>query len=297
MAALTNDLMKLCHANRDGSRGTQANRRDTLALFAAQLGEAGYRLPSARSIKPKHIAALVGRWKGEGLGAGTIKNRMAHVRWWVKKVGKTSILAGDNAAYGIENRVGSVQSRAQRLDEGKAAKVPDAHVRASLRLQAAFGLRREEAIKFAPRLADKGDYIALKPSWTKGGRYREIPITHPRQRKILDEVKTLAGSGSLIPEGRRYVDQMKRYDYQTLKAGLSNLHGLRHGYAQWRYKALTGWDCPMAGGRYASAMNRDDARTDYAARLQVARELGHDRIDVTNAYLGGRRPPKGGPKS
>ena len=46
----------------------------------------------------------------------------------------------------------------------------------SLELQSAFGLRREEAIKFAPRYADKGDHLLLKASWTKGGKARTIPV-------------------------------------------------------------------------------------------------------------------------
>jgi hypothetical protein len=46
----------------------------------------------------------------------------------------------------------------------------------SLRLQAAFGLRREEAVKFQPSYADRGDRLALKASWCKGGRAREIPV-------------------------------------------------------------------------------------------------------------------------
>lgn len=44
-------------------------------------------------------------------------------------------------------------------------------------LQAAFGLRREEVIKFQPSYADRGDRIALKGLWTKGGRERTVPIT------------------------------------------------------------------------------------------------------------------------
>ena len=40
----------------------------------------------------------------------------------------------------------------------------------SLELQQAFGLRREEAMKFQPSFADQGDHIRLKGSWTKGGK-------------------------------------------------------------------------------------------------------------------------------
>ena len=55
----------------------------------------------------------------------------------------------------------------------------------SLKLQAAFGLRREESIKIRPEWADRGDRLALKASWTKGGREREIPIRTAEQPRQL----------------------------------------------------------------------------------------------------------------
>ncbi|MFG9861139.1 integrase domain-containing protein, partial [Pseudomonas aeruginosa] len=77
-------------------------------------------------------------------------------------------------------------SKAREPDD-RLAKITDPHVRVSLRLQAAFGLRREESIKFQPRHADGGDHIAIKGSWAKGGRDRTVPITTPEQRAVLDE--------------------------------------------------------------------------------------------------------------
>jgi hypothetical protein len=47
-------------------------------------------------------------------------------------------------------------SKAKTIGVTDLEKVRDPHVRMSLELQAAFGLRREEAIKFAPSYADKG---------------------------------------------------------------------------------------------------------------------------------------------
>ena len=41
---------------------------------------------------------------------------------------------------------------------------------------------------------------------------------------------------------------MRVYEGNTLRAGLSNTHGLRHAYAQNRYEELTGWSCPAVGG-------------------------------------------------
>ena len=119
-----------------------------LDLIANQLHDLGYRHMRADSLKPKHVEALVERWKADGLSVGTIKNRMAALRWWAEKIGKQNVIARDNDAYGIERRqyVTNV-SKGKDLDPGEAG--PDhrpvhAHV-----AQAAGGLRA------APRGVDQ----------------------------------------------------------------------------------------------------------------------------------------------
>jgi len=68
------------------------------------------------------------------------------------------------------------EDRSAVLDPEKLALVKDSHVAMALRLEAAFGLRREEAIKFTPARDDRGACIRLKGSTTKGGRPREVPV-------------------------------------------------------------------------------------------------------------------------
>ena len=156
----------------------------------------------------------------------------------------------------------------------------------SLQLQAAFGLRREEAIKFQPSYADRGDHIALKGSWTKGGRERTVPITTTGQRDVLQAAHRLAGTGSLIPANKTYIQQRHIYDGQCKAAGLSNMHGLRHRYAQMRYETLTGWKSPAAGGPGTAQLDLSQRLADQQARQQISRELGHERMKVTAIYLG-----------
>ena len=287
MKDLNYQLMKLCKANRDGSYSTQATRSRILDLIANQLHELGYKHMQARSLKPKHVNTLVSLWKDQSIGVGTFKNRLSALRWWASKVGKADIIARNNNAYGIGNRsyVGEA-SRARLLDEKQLDKVSDAYVRLSLQLQSAFGLRREEAIKFSPNYAIKGDHIKLKASWTKGGRARTVPIRTDRQRQLLEEVRKLARGGALIPPERNYVEQRNRYDGQVRTAGIKNPHGLRHAYAQRRYEELTGWKSPLAGGPNRSALSKDERVLDEKARGLISRELGHDRTSITRTYLG-----------
>nr|WP_316896558.1 phage integrase N-terminal domain-containing protein [Ralstonia mannitolilytica] len=81
MDDLTYTLRQLCQRNRDGSHATQADRQRSLILAARQLREASFRQMRATSLKGKHVGALLQRWQAEGLSVGTLKNRMAHLRW------------------------------------------------------------------------------------------------------------------------------------------------------------------------------------------------------------------------
>jgi integrase len=260
--------------------------------MADDLRGLGYRLPDARSLKGKHVTALVGHWKAGGISDQTIRNRLTWLRWWAHQVGKNGLLPKTNDTYGLAERGRFSGNKAKRLDAAALARIPDERVRLALKLEAAFGLRREEALKFRPVIADRGDRIALKASWCKGGRYREIPLTHEKQRALLDEMRAVVGDGSLIAPGENYYQALKNYENQLLKAGIGNAHGFRHAYAQWRYRQLTGWSCPAAGGRTVDQMTPAEAARDRAARLEISHELGHGRLDVTDAYLGRRHTPR-----
>ena len=287
MRDLNYELKKLCQRNNDGSYATRYARERILTMIADQLYEMGFRNMRAASLKPKHVQALVKRWKAEGLSAGTIKNRMTELRWWAEKIAKQNVIAKDNDHYGIAKRqyVTNV-SKARELTAGDLAKVTDPYSQLSLELQAAFGLRREESIKIRPRWADGGDRLFLMDSWTKGGREREIPINTPEQRAVLDAAKAFAGSGSLIPKKMNYRGQLNRFKDQCAQAGIHHVHGHRHLYAQVRYEQLTGWPCPAKGGLTSKQLTPEQKRIDREARKTITRELGHRRSQVTATYLG-----------
>lgn len=62
-----------------------------------------------------------------------------------------------NAYYGIVKDSPFTREYKNRpLDADNSAKVADEHVRMFLRLRNAFGLRREETMKFKPRHTDRG---------------------------------------------------------------------------------------------------------------------------------------------
>jgi site-specific recombinase XerD len=284
---LNYQLKALCRHNRDGGYTTQRNRERLLSLIADQLHALGYRGMGARSLKPKHVEALVAAWQNETLSVGTIKNRMAVLRWWAEKVDRRQVVARQNDHYGIPERAFvSRTSKGKEVDPDQLARVTDPHVRMSLELQQAFGLRREEAIKLRPSTADRGDRLELQASWTKGGKPRVVPVQSAAQREVLNRAHRLAGQGSLIPAQRNYRQQLRIYERHTANAGLSKMHGLRHAYAQRRYEALTGWKAPACGGPPVASLDEAERSLDREARLVISRELGHERGQVTAVYLG-----------
>lgn len=288
MRDLTYSFKELLNRNKDGGFATQANRKSMLSLMSRQLYESGFKqMKDAEELKGRHVNTLVALWQKEGISDSTMKNRMATLRWWAEKVGKQSVIARDNAEYGIANRVYVTnESKAFGLDQQKLNQVSNEYVKFSLELQAAFGLRREEAIKFQVAYADRGDHIQLKSSWTKGGKERSVPVRNVQQRELLDRVAKFAGKGSLIPPEKNYVQQKNVFERQTNNAGIHKAHGLRHQYAQNRYQELTGRLAPAAGGKTSKELTPDEKNQDYQARIQISQELGHEREQITAVYLG-----------
>ncbi|MDQ9093087.1 integrase domain-containing protein [Pseudoalteromonas haloplanktis] len=293
MSNLKYQLQGLILRNQDGSFSVQAGRKKCLIQIASQLKEGGYRLQSVNSLKPKHVNYLVERWQTEKLSPGTIKNRMGHIRWWAEKVGKSSMLPksnnGSNQAITLDLEKRSyipTESKGKELDSAKLEKITDNLVKLSLKLQREFGLRREEAIKFRPNYAIRGDQLVLKSSWTKGGRPRTLQIRTDSQRALLAEIQQTVGGGALIRTDRNYKQQLKSYEWQTSRVGLDKNHGLRHTYAQQRYLELTGWQAPINGGLTSKELTPEQKIIDREARLKISNELGHSREQITVAYLG-----------
>lgn len=301
MRDLNFGLKNLCRSNCDGSYSTQAARSRALDLFANQLHDLGFRHLLPSSLKPKHVSALLSLWNSQSISTGTIKNRLSFIRWWANKVRKPGVIPNSNSHPSL-----SISPRVYVSNSSKAIDlsffysclplISDPHIKLSLELQAAFGLRREEALKFQPSWADKGNSIILKGSWCKGGQQREIPITSSHQRLLLDQVHSLVGSSSLIPSHRSYIQHLRLYHYLTSNVGLLKLHGLRHRYAQSRYHQLTGWLSPADGGPSKSSVLKSSSfsqlqkqawiKSDSLARLTISNELGHHRLSVTSVYLG-----------
>lgn len=278
---------KLLKQHNTSSFATKSERYKTIKLMDKQLLELGFKGLELKSLKPKHVNSLLQKWQADKLSPGTIKNRMSHVRWLAEKINKKGLVSPSNTDLGIEKRVYVTnENKARTVSQEQLNSITDQHLKMSFKMQAAFGLRREECMKIRPEKADHGDHLVLDASWCKGGRDRIIPIFTESQRELLQEAKQLVCDKSLIPVHRSYVQQMKRYENSCIKMGLNKAHGLRHKYAHQRYLTLTGFHCPVVTGVKTQELTVDQKAADRAAREVITRELGHGRLQVVAVYLG-----------
>lgn len=158
-----------------------------------------------------------------------------------------------------------------------------------------FGLRMREASRLdlqgAHAQALKSGCITITEG-TKGGRGRErrrlIPVSGAAA-SWLETVQHQQGHATnIIPPAMRWIDFCRHLHAVAVPVfhqhSLIGFHDLRAGYACDRYAALAGLPAPcVAGHRQA------DKDTDQAARLVIAEELGHGRVDVVGAYVGSSR--------
>lgn len=286
-----NELVKLTHGH---SYASQADMRHMLFHCVKDLHELGFKIGHIKGLSPKHIHALVEHWKHQGKNPATIKNYMSKLRKTANLLGKPTLVKQDNAAYKIDKR-SYVPIHNKAIHQIDLTKCTDPHICLSLEGQALFGLRREESMKFTLSEAHFGESLKIMPSWTKGGIGRTLTITNDAQREWLNKVAKLVQHGeSLIPRDRTYKQHLSHYQAQSKLMGVCKLHGLRHAYAQRRYKELTqlfdknkqGLVCPIEGGKKYKEMNSLEKCMDRRARQIISRELGHSRIQITSIYCG-----------
>ena len=279
-------LQQILSCDKTGSYATQYDRRCLLFQFTEDVIKSGYKVVQVHDLKTKHIQTVVNHWQQQGLSNGALKNRLSAIRHLVKLINKSSIVP-NNKELGIGARkYVPVQNRA--IINPDFSRIINHNIRISLELQRVYGFRREESLKIKPHLADRGGVLELQPSWCKGGRGRFIPIRTDEQRYWLERAKEMAGKigNSLIPGDKNYIQQRNIYDKQVKRAGLSKMHGLRHAYAQQRYKELAGWEAPINGGPTSKELTPEQKEIDYHARMVLTEELGHSRIQITVNYCG-----------
>ena len=295
----------------DGHFATVKAHSDRWQAFVSWCrSEEGPRLNDARQVDRDILmryATYVREQVDQGnVGIATAQNRLSSVNrtmaalrgdQYVKIPSPSKALGLQRSSVRSDAPQG--QDRAQvRLIVQALSERQQSRVRAIVLLARETGMRLREAILAdLPRLqreAQRLGKINIQDG-TKGGRSGALA---PRWITVTDQVRdALDKASETSPKGSRNLlapDESYKVFIQTVvrpareilhEQGLKGFHELRAAYACERYEQLTGFPAPVNGGRG----HREDRELDQRARQQISHELGHNRIDVVSAYIGGRQ--------
>ena len=168
-------------------------------------------------------------------------------------------------------------------------------IAAMVEVARALGLRLREASMLNARAAlgqAKKHGAVNITAGTKGGRGhrvdRWVPVSGAAIGCLVRAANVQGKGRNLIPPELSWKQWNTRVHHVWVAVrddyGLAKIHDLRAAYACERYRQLTGSAAPVVAGR--RYVNRT---IDRAARQTIAQELGHSRIDVVAAYIGGAR--------
>ncbi|EIU5250406.1 integrase domain-containing protein [Pseudomonas aeruginosa] len=258
-----------------------------------------------RKVLADYAAYLRDIVKRGDIAVSTAQNRLSSVnRTMAALRGDQYVkLPSSSKALGMQ-RTGVRQSVPQGQDREQVKQIVDAlcsldqrRVAAIILLARATGMRLREAILAdLPRLSREANDLARIniQDGTKGGR---AGASAPRWIAVVEHVRCAlefarqvspAGSRNLIAPNENYLSFVKevvRPARDVLHAHkLKGFHELRAAYACERYEQITQHRAPINGGDLCQV----DRNLDREARKQISYELGHARIDVVAAYIGGR---------
>lgn len=239
------------------------------------------------------------------LSISTAQNRLSSVNRTLAALrGDQDVrIASPSQALGLQRS--SVRTRApDGQDRQQLQRVTEvlgeqqyARVVAIVLLARATGMRLREAILAdLPRLHREAEHLGRIniQDGTKGGRSGTLA---PRWVVANEEVKAAlqfarkaspTGSRNLLARDESYAAFLQQTVLPARELlheqRLKGFHELRAAYACERYEQLTGHAAPVNGGH----CYRIDRDLDKQARQHISLELGHYRVDVVSAYIGGR---------
>lgn len=293
-----------------GHYGTVKAHSDRWQAFVKWCrSEQGPGINDARQIDRKvladYAAYLRDMVRRGDLAISTAQNRLSSVNRTMAALRGDQYLKlpSPSRALGMQ-RIGVRQSVPQGQDREQVKQIVDAlcsldqrRVAAIVLLARATGMRlRETILADLPRLDREANDLGRIniQDGTKGGR---SGASAPRWILVDDHIRDAlgfawhvspAGSRNLVAPHESYLSFLQeiiRPARELLHAHkLKGFHELRAAYACERYEQITHHRAPINGGQCC----RGDRHLDREARSQISYELGHGRIDVIAAYIGGR---------
>lgn len=289
---------------------TQSNRFTQFSSFIKE----NFNIRDMRGINREHIIQYAGELYSR-IDSGSLSIKSAHE--YLSAVNSVLSQAIGNSSLRVTASDAGLPNRSGITTENRAiSQIQHDHIKSQLPdrlaaisdMQRELGLRFEEACKNNPAAMYQNaiqDRTVSITEGTKGGQYRVVPIISQVQIDALKSASIIQGRHhSLIPSDQTYSQFQARSYREYTRLGYQT-HSERHAYAQDRYtrhmqdqSGVPRIQSPIISGhKHGSEHYKYISNTigcsikqarfyDKQARLSVANELGHHRVDITNAYLG-----------
>jgi len=290
---LRSQIGKISKHNRQGSYKTRERYEQGVDRFCKFLA-GSFGVQKFANISDKHIEKYVEDMQLRELSASTIKTDLAAIRFYFDKVARPRNQLADNSRYTLERRTFGGVDRSWTKDEYKAFKELS-YSRGQDRISEISTLARNEGLRIHETL--RIDRATVERALAtgelhvkgKGGKERDVPLSKESLEILQKRIQSVERGHKLyVAEGesthlvikqiQNFINRNREHfqdeSRKELKEGDEAIaksitfHGLRHNYAQEQYQKAI-----------------DSGLSDYQARLEVSRSLGHERDDVTRIYL------------
>ncbi len=243
-----------------------------------------FHLEKLTNVREKHLRAYVDYRRQSGISEKTLKNDLAAIRFFHQFTGSHNVLP-NNRELGMAKTPPGAKDRAwtdeeQKLMMEKAAGLGRQDVVLALKLARLAGLRIHECTRLTVEQIEDALEEGEVNIKGKGGRVRRVPVNQELRmvfERLLKEHggarerKIFVAPGQKTHQVIRSIEKFIRDHRQEFTDRAITPHGLRHVYAREGFKREAG-----------DSTNKQEIQ---AAKIRVARELGHGRPEVTNIYL------------
>ncbi|MCK6190239.1 integrase domain-containing protein [Pseudomonas sp. EYE_354] len=261
--------------------------------------------PRGHFLAPSCAGHLRQQVEHGAIGIATAQNRLSSVSRTMAALRGDQSVKVPNPSKALRMQRTSVRrSVPQGQDREQVKRIVDElfghqqpRAAAIARLARTTGMRlRETILADLPRLkreAEQFGKINIQDG-TKGGR---PGASAPRWIAVDDHISEALryaeqvspnGSRNLLAPNESYLDFQRQIVSPARDIfhthNLKGFHELRAAFACERYEQITHHLAPINGGH----CYQFDRHLDQQARNQISYELGHGRIDVVSAYIGGR---------
>lgn len=305
-------MEKVYRHTRANSFGTRARYESSCRNFIGFIDEK-FKMKNLRNLQDKHVVAYIQHRQSEGIASKTLKNDLGAIRYMHDMIPDVKHELSDNKelkdAFSIaldktpavkgnrawtEREYNNMQQFVRNVaaGDGRGAETA-ADVRDITQLAKTMGLRVTEAVAMSRSQVEQAlrTGVYQVKSEAKNGKWRQVPISPTGRQVMNNRIQDLPrGDRLFIRPGEKThaaVNRVEKFlqnnrqSFETVEGresrmyqGVSNAltyHGLRYNYVQDRVR-----------------QEMEKGYSKLQASAIVTKEVGHERVDVIDVYLGGR---------